>query len=517
MTQRLSLLILISLLVLAAAPALATTLVLGTDEELFDQAPLIVEGTVLSVGPAASGAPATEYRIRVERTVKGQAPAGGLTLRVLGGTGADGWTLTIWGAPELAEGERTLLFLDPYPDGAYRPLHLAMGVFHEVNEAGRKLALRDLSEMEDVGSGGPAPAVDRVRDFDRFSHWLADRAAGLQRGTDYFVDRSGFSGSRPFVEKYHYLGGFKQRWLEFDRGEGVIWQAGESGQPGLESGGFPEFQAALQAWNDDPGTNIRYEYGGTTSSTNGFKQFDGINAILFEDPNGEVGRATDGTTMFTCSSPGRGSGILAVGGTWTDGRDEPIVIGGADIIVNDGAGCWFSTGKRAEQVYGHELGHTLGLGHSCGDSRTGECIEASKDAQTALMRASAFSDDRGARLNEDDRTGIFTLYPGEGGGGTPSGGKPAKPTDLKAVAASSTSIDLTWKDNARNETSYRVEIKPPGGSFQPVGSLPAGTTGATVFELDPGKTYTFRVQALSGSKKSPYSNQAKAKTPGSRR
>ena len=207
MIQRISFLILISLLALAAAPALATTMVLGTDEELFDQAALIAQGTVLSVRPAASGAPATEYRIRVERTVKGRAPAGDLTLRVPGGTGADGWTLTIWGAPELQEGERALLFLGQYGDGAYGPLHLAMGAFHEVREAGRKLALRDLSEMEDAGSGSPSPAVDRVRDFDRFSHWLADRAAGLHRAADYFVERSGATGPRPFAEQFNYLGG----------------------------------------------------------------------------------------------------------------------------------------------------------------------------------------------------------------------------------------------------------------------------------------------------------------------
>lgn len=511
MTRRISFMVLISLLALAAAPALATTMVLGTDEDLFDQAALIAQGTVLSVGPAASGAPATEYRIRVERTFKGRAPIGDLTLRVPGGTGADGWTLTIWGAPELQTGERTLLFLDPYGDGAYRALHLAMGTFHEVSEASRKLALRDLSEMEDVESGSPAPAVDRVRDFDRFSHWLADRAAGLHRAADYFVERPRPAGPQVFTEQFNYLGGRKQRWLEFDRGESVLWRADESGQPDLASGGFPEFQAALQAWTDDPDTNIRYEYSGAASSTAGFKRFDGINAILFEDPNDEVGRAEDDTTAFTCSSPGNGSGILAVGGTWTAGGAELIEIGGADIVVNNGAGCWFSTRKRAEQVYGHELGHTLGLGHSCGDQRTGQCITAPKPAQSALMRANAYADDRGARLNEDDRAGILSLY-GSGGGGSSSGGKPAKPTNLKAVASSSTKITLTWKDNARNETSYWVEIKPPGGSFQVLGTLGAGTTSAEVVDLESGKTYTFRVQARNGNKASPYSNQAKAKT-----
>ncbi len=505
MTKRLPILLLISLLALAAAPAFPTTMVLGTDEELFDQASLIAEGTVLSAGPAASGAPATEYRVRVERAVKGRAPAGDLVVRVPGGTGADGWTLTIWGAPELQKGERTLLFLGDRGDGTFGPLHLAMGAFHEVSEAGRKLALRDLSEMQDVSGGAPVQATDRVRDLDRFSHWLADRAAGLQRSADYFVERSA-GGARPFIEQFNYLGGRKQRWLEFDSGQTINWRADSSGQPGLDSGGYPEFQAAQKVWNDDPGTNIRYGYLGTTPNTNGFSQFDGLNTIIFEDPNSEA------SGSFTCSTPGRGNGVLAIGGTWTAGGADPIPIGGADIVVNDGTGCWFTSGKRAEQVYGHELGHTLGLGHSCGDARTGECLEATAAAQNALMRANAFPDNRGAAINEDDRAGILSLYANGSGSGSNPGGKPAKPTDLKAVADSSTSIVLTWKDNARNETAYRVEIKPPGGAFQVIGSLPAGTTSATVTELLPAKTYTFRVLAANGTKLSPYSNQAKAKT-----
>src|SRR5215210_4222508 len=201
------------LLALAAAPALATTFVLGTDEELFDQAALVAEGTVVSARPAASGQPATEYRIRVERAIKGRPPVGDLTVRVPGGTGADGWQLTIWGAPELAAGERTLLFLGRYPDGAYGPLHLAMGAFHEVREASRKLALRDLSDMQDVSSGEPKPARDQARDFERFAHWLGDRAAGLRRPADYFVERPA-AGARPVAEKFTYLRAVKQRWYE---------------------------------------------------------------------------------------------------------------------------------------------------------------------------------------------------------------------------------------------------------------------------------------------------------------
>jgi hypothetical protein len=161
----------------------------------------------------------------------------------------------------------------------------------------------------------------------------------------------------------------------------------------VAGGGFAEFQTAIAAWNDDWASGVRYRYDGTTTASLGFVDFDDVNTILFEDPNNEIGG------IFTCSSPGVGSGILAIGGVWSDGSvvGGALVIVGGDIIVNYGAGCWFSTPKRAEQVYGHELGHTLGLGHS--------------DVSGALMRAFAYADDRGAQLSYDDRAGVAHLYP----------------------------------------------------------------------------------------------------------
>jgi hypothetical protein len=488
----------LSILLLAASPVLATTMVMGTDDELFGQAELIAEGTVLAVVPSPAGLPATGYRVRVERTLKGRAPAGELLVRVPGGAAADGRRLIVWGAPAMQAGERVLLFLDRYPDGDFGPLDLAMGAFYEVVDGGRHLALRDLSEMQDVS---PAPAPERARDFQRFAGWLADRAAGLRRPADYFVNAPA-SGLRPIHEKFTYLTGIKQRWTQFDAGQSVGWRALSSGQPGLAGGGFAELQAGLQAWNNDAATNIRYRYDGTTNSTSGFQHDDGVNAIIFDDPNREV------SGSFVCSSPGNGFGVLALGGTWigsADGGRNAIKIEEGDIIINDGAGCWFTTSKRAEQVYGHELGHTLGLGHSCGDAMSGPCTDPLKD--DALMRANAHADERGARLNADDQAGIFSLYSASG-----SGGKPAAPTGLTATAASATSIRLDWLDNAFNETSYRVEMKTTG-SFQEILSLPAETTSTVVTGLAPQTAYTFRVRARNDKGASAYSNEATATTP----
>jgi Fibronectin type III domain/Matrixin len=510
---RLPVLALLAAASLAAPRRLAaTSVVLGTDAELADQAPVVVEATVIAQEPPAftSGLPTTDYRLRVERVLKGRVAGSSLRLRVLGGPGPDGLTLKIWGAPDLSAGETLLLFLVADADGSYRPVHLAVGVFHQVAAAGpdgQPVAVRDLSEMEVVDArGGFTPGTVQVRDYARFVEWLADRAGGQERAPDYQLELPA-ADFRQVQEKFNYLGGLKQRWFEFDSGTAVHWTMYEAGQPGLADLGFNEFQVAMQAWNSNPGTDIRYVYDGTSSFTAGFQHPDGHNTLLPGDPNDDL------PGSFTCTSPGNGNGILGAGGTWfPTNAAPPLPIREADIVLQDGAGCWFNDDPaRAEQVFAHELGHSLGLGHSCGDSLTGSCNTPEKDG--ALMRAVAHNDNRGATLGDDDRAGIATLYgtgTGSGGGGSP----PAAPSLLTATATSASAIALAWKDNGSGATQIDVERKAPGGRFHQIQTLPGGTRSSTVTGLAAGLAYSFRVRAHNSAGYSDYSNAAGATTRG---
>jgi hypothetical protein len=488
MKSRVAIPLLLTALCLPDLRAAATSYVPMTDEALVAQAPVAVVVEIGSAGSSSqNGRPTTEYAARVDRVLKGDLTAREITVRVPGGVGPDGIGLRIWGAPRFTEGERALLFLVPQADGVYVISQLMLGAFHEARAGGRRFAVRDLSEAQPVvPRGWKTPATERLRDFDRFAAWVEARAHGRMVLTDYTVPADP-ALLHHLAAPFTFLragDGFSGRWFDFDSGGSVVFLAHQNGQPGLAGGGFAEFQAALAAWTADAGTNISYTYGGTTANTTD------PNTIAFDQDLGSPFSCTSGGVL------GRGYSTYTVAVTPYHGQSYHTYLN-SHIDTNLGIACYFqnnaSPSKAAEELFAHELGHTLGLGHSCGDAASGPCT-GRPDQDAAQMRAVIHNDGRGAQFGVDDRTGIAVLY-------SPAGVSPAAKfftvTPCRLLDTRSSDGGGALSVNQTKTLSVLGLCGIPGTATSIVGNLtavsPTGSGSLTLVPANAGVTGTSSV------------------------
>ncbi|MBZ0112110.1 MAG: matrixin family metalloprotease [Thermoanaerobaculia bacterium] len=492
------------LLTMVASAGFATSYVLPADETLVDQATLIVYARAEAVD-TAPGEAATYTRFRVVEGLKGSLGIDEvITVRVLGGTDSNGRRLHIWGAPQFELGDNAVLFLDPRGDGTYGIHQFMLGAFHERQLGTETLGVRNLAETTQLGKASGARA-EGPRNMARFKGWITDRVSGIERDIDYLAGdlASQGQGIQNQIEPFRFIiSNPAVRYFEFDTGGSVPWFLNSNGSPLTSS----HVNAARAAWNNDGQTPINYTFNGSTGASDGLTDFDDINVVLGGDPNNEM------SGSFSCP----GGGTLALGGPWFDlgvtgsfNGETWLKTFGGDIVFNNGVECYFSGSQgdnRAKEVLTHEFGHTLGLGHSCGDADSGACNTNAKE--DATMNAFVHDDGRGASIRNDDRAGIRALYsPTTGGGGTPNA-----PTGLVAFPLSPTQALLSFIDSSSNETGFRVEVSSPGQSYTTLVEGPDNVSDLTVGGLTPGITHTFRVRALGGNTSGP-SNEASAVQP----
>ncbi|MDQ3685769.1 MAG: fibronectin type III domain-containing protein [Acidobacteriota bacterium] len=96
------------------------------------------------------------------------------------------------------------------------------------------------------------------------------------------------------------------------------------------------------------------------------------------------------------------------------------------------------------------------------------------------------------------------------GGSAPQ--PPAAPTSLAATTVSTSQINLSWTDNATNESGYRVERSTDGSNFTQIATTSANAVTYSATSLSASTTYYFRVRATNAGGDSAYSNTASATT-----
>jgi len=448
--RRTLLTLLLPLLPLLTPAAHAMSYVPMADSPLLEQADTVVLGEVNAVAAAPGHElDATRYTLNVEQVLKGSVAAQAIGVLVPGALDAtQNGALTIPGMPRISAGERVMAFLDRRDNGDYVLVHLSLGAFHvRKTVSGADVLVRDLEQADvlEQAVNPAAAATSQARDLVKFSSWVRQKAAGQAAAESYWSAEALAPSST--IQPRFVVSSPAARWFGFDNGGSVTMYAGAAGQLGLAGGGYSQFQQAIDAWNNNGAGRVHYVYGGTTTATGDLNHPDGVNKILFNDLTNFIGG------VFDCVT----GGIAGYGG-WRSGSTQSYNgqtfqgITEGDIVIRNGAGCLLSgnSGANATELFGHELGHTLGLNHPCGDSGEAACV-AGTPQDDALMRPYIHADGRGARLGSDDLQGIAYLYPlstsaassgtqtsssntGGNGGGTGSSGGGGGSFDVLALS-----------------------------------------------------------------------------------
>ena len=188
------------------------------------------------------------------------------------------------------------------------------------------------------------------------------------------------------------------RWVEADSGIPIRYFQNVSDPSPLFSGsGDTEIRKALSAWTNPPSASIILELTGTTNQADPyFSLGDGTAVISFEDPKDELDNPTlaiGGGYAIT------GGGV--VGGMTFDRFESGFVVfqNAADLPAS------FRNPQDFSRVLEHEIGHTIGLGHST--------------EQSSIMYASCCSGltPIAPALGPDDLNALNFIYPSEATGG----------------------------------------------------------------------------------------------------
>lgn len=508
--RRLLSLLSVSLFLLFASFADATVIVMPSDDALIAKSPVIIEGLVLKSEPVErDGGIWTETVLSVQRAIKGDAGPT-VTIREVGGQIGDR-TSIVFGSPEYTAGEHVLVFLWPTPRGDYQTRDLFVGKFSmKHSRDGRSLWYRDeVRNGTTLLDGKFQPIADAhiQRDADLFEDYVDQRAHGRHPVRRYEVQNATIGSGQSFTSDFTMISEPSiYRWFAFERGSTAKWYSYGT-QPGYTGGGVSELRTGMAAWTSYSSALIKYSYAGTGSGApSGLSAPNGVNEVVFNDPMNEI----DGSwNPSTGGVVGRG-GFNNVSGSysWTspfagDASHPQKTYSGVgnisegNLVIQDNV----SPGTRISSsvlaaIIAHELGHTLGFGHSA-DS-------------TALMYPTISAG--GATLRTDDQMAARWLYPN---GSAPAPTVPAAPTGLVASAVSSTQASLSWTDNATNETSETVYVAPGSGAFSVAGNVGAGTKSYGIGGLTAGQTYRFKVTASNSAGESPSSNIAQVTMPAS--